>query len=488
MKVYIFLAISILLTSQYLATSKEKINLEFCHIANYGQEVKCGTYDVFEDRVAASGRKINIKFAVIPSVTEAKELDPLVFFAGGPGQAATDMGRFIKIAFSKINETRDVILIDQRGMGGSNGLDCEQPDELEDIISLSTLEQEKISRDLLTKCLAELDADVTKYTQDIANQDIHEILLELGYDRVNLYGVSWGTRSALLYANQFPDHVRSIIADGNAPIENKVSLYATADAESSLQALFKDCADNAECNKAYPELEQTFNTVLKTFGETGKATTINDPNSDKSLEFTMTRDLFVSALRNFLYSSDFSRIIPLIIKQAEANDFRALAALGAAFGDSAGMSIGATLTILCSEDFSRMDEAEITTEMNKGFVGDAFYKGFTNLCSVWPKAPLPAIYNQSLTSNVPSLILSGKIDPITPPRWGDIMAKSLTNSIHLVAPHTGHNVAPKGCTSDLMSQFVNQGNTENIDAECLNKITRPTFFVDASGPAGSNKQ
>ena len=482
MKRYFFLVIVSLVATEYLAVPMGKLNLEHCHIAKHAQEVLCGSHTVYEDRAAATGRQIEIKFAVIPSVTEAKEKDPLVMLAGGPGQGAKEMGPFVRMAFQEIHENRDVVLIDQRGMGSSHPLNCEQPEDL--YLTLTEEEQIIQTQQLLQKCLSDLDADVTKYTQDIANQDINEILLALGYEKVNLYGVSWGTRSALLYVNQFPDHVRTVIVDGNAPPDNKVPLYATEDAEQSIKALFKDCADDIECHKAFANLEQDFNELLASFGDMGKKATVLDANTGKAVSFTLSRSVFVNALRNILYIPDFSRLIPIIIEQAKENNYQTIAGLTAAFGDG-GMAIGATLTILCSEELARIAEADIENEKNKGFVAGAFINNFKNSCSEWPKAPLPEIYNQPLISSVPSLILSGAIDPVTPPRWGDKMAEYLTNSKHLIAPNTGHNVAPKGCASKLMAQFVNQGNFEDIDASCLDNIKRPSFFIDASGPARS---
>lgn len=457
-----------------------ELELELCHIKGYQQEVLCGEYSVYEDRAAQQGRKIDIVFAVVPAIAAEKLADPLVFLAGGPGQGARDMGPFIPLALQEIHETRDIILIDQRGMGSSHPLNCEQDDEFS--LLLGDAELARLSRENLQQCLLELDADVTKYTQDLANEDIHDILLALGYDRVNLYGVSWGTRSALLYTHQFPEHVRSVILDGNAPLENKVSLYANADAERALQALFKDCENDLDCQASFPALEQDFNEVLDAFGENGYEVTLNDATSGEVISFVLTRNTFVNAIRAILYVPQISRLIPIIIDQAKLKDFRALMGVVAVFDGDLGIATGTQLTILCAEDYARMSNQEIASETSKGFVGDAFVNFFANACSVWPRAPLPEIYSRDLSSQVPALILSGAIDPVTPERWGNKMAELMTNSIHLIAANTGHNVAPNGCAPELMAQFVNQASVEGIDGSCLDELSRPSFFVDANGP------
>ena len=191
-----------------------ELELEFCHISGLRQEVLCGDFSVYEDRVLQQGRQIDITFAVVPAIAIDKEDDPLVFFAGGPGQGSMEVAAFVNAAFSEIHENRDIILIDQRGMGSSHPLDCESGEDIS--LLLTDAERSRIGRENLQQCLLELDADVTKYTQDIANEDIHDILRALGYNNVNLYGGSWGTRSALLYNHQFSEHVRSVILVWNS--------------------------------------------------------------------------------------------------------------------------------------------------------------------------------------------------------------------------------------------------------------------------------
>ena len=249
-----------------------------------------------------------------------------------------------------------------------------------------------------------------------------------------------------------------------------------------MQALFQDCESDENCQTAYPDLELDFNQVLDALGENGIEVTQNDATSGEEITYLLTQSTFVNAIRGILYTPQFSRLIPTIIEQGKAGDFRALSAILDALGGDVGISIGAQMTILCAEDYPRMSSQEIRSEAGNGFVADSFIEVFLNGCNVWPQAPLPEIYSQDLTSEIPTLILSGDIDPVTPPRWGNRMAEVMSNSLHLVAPNTGHNVAPIGCAPDLMAQFVNEGTIDNIDGSCLDEIRRPSFFVNSSGP------
>jgi pimeloyl-ACP methyl ester carboxylesterase len=459
-------------------------DLTSCHLPSYRQEVLCGSHTVFENRAAGEGREIEIHFAVIPAVGETAEPDPVVVFAGGPGQAAMDLAQLVALVFSEVIETRDVILIDQRGMGSSNPLTCEMPEEE---FTLGAEEQKKRVREALGECLEELEADVTLYTQDLANEDIHDILVALGVAKANLYGASWGTRSALLYAHQYPEQVRTLVLDGALPLVNTAPLFAATDADRALRALFADCAAEPACDEAFPDLEGDFARAMEVLGDDEVALSVEDPSTGEVQPFTMSRSVFGAMLRGILYVPEFGRVMPLIIHQASEGQYEALLGVSGYLASQTGdsMTLGASLTIFCSEEVARFDPKEVGEQAQleeQSLVGAALLGELENSCSVWPRAPLPTLYGEDVSSKAPALVLSGDIDPITPPRWGDAISDVLPNSLHLVAPNTGHNVSPVGCAPELIAQFIQSGSLAEIDATCLEKIKRPSFFVSASGP------
>ena len=457
------------------------LSLEPCHLQGYRQEVECGSLEVFENRSASEGRKIEIQFAVLPAIDETSEPDPVVFFAGGPGQAALDVAPFVRAIFSEVNESRDLVLIDQRGMGSSAPLECEVPED--EAWLLTTEQRREMTREMLTQCLAELEADVTLYTQDLANQDAHQILTALGYEKVNLYGVSWGTRSALLYAHQFPQHVRTLILDGSLPIANAAPSYAAQDAERAMEALLEDCGADAHCSQAFPDLRADFDRVMERLGD-GLEISLPNPATGAPLTLLLTGQAFGDMLRSILYSAELSRLAPIIIDRAARGDFRPLMGVGGFAGAAADtMTLGATLTIFCSEELARFTAEDLDRQKGPGLLGFQMVENLQTACEVWPKAPVPELYRQEIRVKAPALILSGDLDPITPPRWGERMVDHLPNSKHMVAPATGHNVGPQGCASELMRDFISSGSLDGIDGECLQEIKRPSFFVDLSGPS-----
>ena len=470
----------------------QAITLQPCHVDNYRQEVQCGTLTVFEDRDAAQGRTLDIQVVVLPAVNDAKEPDPIVFFAGGPGQAAGDWAAMIRNIFKDVASTRDIVLIDQRGMGRSAALSCENPDEdLSEADHLGLEEVLGLGREMMERCADELsrDHDLKLYTQDLANADIHDVLRALGYDKVNLFGISWGTRSALLYAHRYPENTRTVILDGNLPLDNRAPLHAAEDGDAALMAMFDDCAADTECAAAFPDLASDFRRALERIGD-GVEVDLPDPVTGEPRSFELTRERFGDALRTALYNADFSRLLPVLIHKTAEGDFRPFVGLTNLGGSmSSSMTIGATLAIFCAEEFGRMSpeekEAALAEERK---IGVQMFRNLQNACSVWPSAKVPSIYSEDVRPAAPTLVLSGAVDPITPPRWGERMAEALPNALHLTAPFTGHNVAPYGCAPKLLKQFIEQGTYEGIDGTCLDELRRPSFFVDTYGPAVPRKE
>ena len=465
-------------------TLRGEKTLEPCHLSRSRQELLCGSHRVFEDRAAGTGREITIRFAVVPAVGEEPQPDPVIVFAGGPGQAATDMTSFVARSLGDVRESRDIVLIDQRGMGESNPLTCEVP---QDEASLAPDELRERAAEILRGCVEAWDADPALYTQELANEDIHEIIAALGYEKVNLFGGSWGTRSALLYAHRYPEQVRTVVLDGALPIANPAPLYAGEDAGAALGLLFEDCAADAACAEAFPELEADYSRALERLdsSEDGELKiSVRDPVSGQLTDVVLTSEAFGGLLRGLLYNPEIGRILPWIIHRAADGDYTPFfGAAGYLATASEGlMTTGALMVMLCQEEQTRT-----SAEAPDSLIGEGMLLGVRDACRVFSELGLgletPAIYGEEIRSSAPALILSGALDPITPPRWGDEMATHFEKALHLVAPATGHNVSPFGCAPDLLTQFIEEGSLENLDGSCLDEIERPSFFVDASGPS-----
>ena len=221
---------------------------------------RCGSLTVFEDRATGAGRTIDLTIVVIPAVSGSHEPDPLFFLAGGPGQAATDVADTVLARLAEVRRSRDIVFVDQRGTGGSGRMSCalfeRGPDEE---ASSESLQFDAFPLDDLRDCLAEVEsvADPRHYTTPVAMDDLDDVRAALGYETINLYGGSYGTRAGLIYMRRHPERVRTAVLDGLAPVSMRLPSSMDADAQRALDRLFADCAADPGCREAFPDLPET---------------------------------------------------------------------------------------------------------------------------------------------------------------------------------------------------------------------------------------
>src|SRR5829696_560069 len=211
----------------------------------------CGTLKVYGDRLVKPGRQIDLNIVVLPALRSDAQPDPLFFLAGGPGQGAAKLAKVVREIFRRVQNDRDIVLVDQRGTGKSNPLNCLN-DEDDSLQSIMQTNDQTIAK--LKMCQAQYDADLTLYTTPIAMDDLDDVRAYLGYEKINVYGGSYGTRAALVYMRQHGDRVRTAILDGVAPPNMRLPLYFPRDTQRAFELLAKDCAADEGCNMAYPNL------------------------------------------------------------------------------------------------------------------------------------------------------------------------------------------------------------------------------------------
>jgi pimeloyl-ACP methyl ester carboxylesterase len=439
----------------------------------------CGSLEVFEDRAARTGRTIRLAIVVLPSISSDVHADPLVFLAGGPGQAAAQMAPLVQPMFRKIQRTRDVVLVDQRGTGKSNPLNCRAGgDSLRDL----TEPDDQALRNLRS-CLEKLPGDPRFYTTNIAMDDLDDVRAYLGYDRVNLYGGSYGTRAALVYLRRHPERVRSIVLDGVAPMDMKLPVYAARDAQRALNKLFDDCSSDDSCRAAYPRLAERAKQLFARLDARPPRVKVAHPRTGVAEEIEVTSKVVAGIIFSALYSPLTASLLPSLIERAEHDDFQGLLALAFA-GESAsdGMSLGMQLSVLCSEDSPRYTVDDITREAAGTLFGTRLLTGQVAACHFWPKGAVDPGYYAPVVSNVPALVLSGELDPVTPPTWGSSVVQHLRNGRHVVMPGTGHGVAATACGNRIVSDFIDRADAQALDTACVRTVQRPGFFLTPAGP------
>jgi pimeloyl-ACP methyl ester carboxylesterase len=443
----------------------------------------CGGFEVYENREAASGRTIRLAIVVLPSVSSDVHADPLVFLAGGPGQSAAQMASLVQPMFRKVQRTRDIVLVDQRGTGKSNPLNCRAGgDSLRDLT-----ESDASALDDLRACLARLPGDPRFYTTNVAMDDLDDVRAFLGYDAVNLYGGSYGTRAALVYLRRHGGHVRSIVLDGVAPMDMRLPMYAARDAQRALDKPYEDCLRDDACRAAYPRLAERTRQLFVRLDARPPRLKMAHPRTGVIEEINVTSKLVASIMFQALYSPLTASILPSLIERAEHDDFQGLLALAFA-GESAtdAMSLGMQLSVLCSEDSPRYAREDIAREAAGTLFGTRLLSGQVAACEFWPKGRVDTSYYAPVVSAVPALVLSGELDPVTPPTWGLEVAKHLRNGRHLVMPGTGHGVAATACGNRLVTEFIEQGDALSLDAACVRTVQRPGFFLTPAGPEAAS--
>lgn len=454
--------------------------LKPCRASEGPTDGYCGSLDVWEDRQARSGRKIALKILVLPALKQQQAPDPLFILAGGPGQGAAELAGYAQELFRTIESGRDIVLVDQRGTGKSNPLECKPARDEEDQDNSATA---IVNR--LHACLESYGskADVTKYTTETAMDDLDDVRGFLGYSKINLYGVSYGTRAAIVYARRHPEYVRSAILDGVAPTDMRLPLYVARDSQRALDLLMKDCESDAGCSRRFPNLRQRLEALLARLGAHSQHIHYVDPRTGLERERVVTRLTVTGTLLASLYSPAMSAMVPLLIEQAEQGNFSGFLALRAAYdplGES--MALGMHFSVICSEDAPRIVPGSLEREAAGTFLGADMAEARLKPCQFWPSARIDPAYFDNSPSRVPALILSGDLDPVTPPSWGQKVASQWTSSRHIVVPATGHNTAPSGCVMKLIAQFLNEGSASGLDASCVERLKRPPFFLGPSGP------
>ncbi len=450
-----------------------------CRLDGLGVEAKCGEYSVFENRDSGQGRQLRLRVAVVPALAASPRVDPLFVLVGGPGQAATEAGARVAEALRDVREKRDIVLIDQRGTGRSNPLDCRSDEEQPLARRFAPVAEVAEAR----ACLASLDADTTRYTTPIAMDDLDEVRRALGYERINLWGGSYGTRAALVYFRQHPSHVRSLVLDGSAPTAMMLPLFVARDAEHALDDLYADCERDKDCNAAFPGARAALASLLLRLGEQPAEARVAHPRTGTFDSFRIEREGLASVLLNLLYVPELAGLIPLGVDRASRGDFGALIASAEAFAGAVSLSTGMFLSIVCAEDLPQITDEMARAATQGTFLGGEWLGRLRAECAAWRAGELPGTYFEPIGGEVPSLLLSGKLDPVTPPVWGELVASRLPQSRHIVVPGAGHGVSSLGCVPELIDEFLELLAPQALDASCVERLQRPAFFTSLAGPS-----
>ncbi|HMB58075.1 MAG TPA: alpha/beta hydrolase [Arenimonas sp.] len=448
--------------------------------ATQALEAQCTTLQVPENHAAPNGRKISLAIAWLPAKGDA-EPDPMFMIAGGPGQSALESFPGIAPAFAELRKKRNVILVDQRGTGGSNKLVCKNVAGKNAVMEDND-DSVADAQAFAKRCAAELSkkADLRFYSTTDAIQDLDDVRAAIGADKVNLMGVSYGTRVAQQYGKRYPQHTRTITIDGIAPNSLVLGNDFSKNLEASLDLQFARCKQDKLCAAKLGDPRARLNALMKQLAVAPPLVHYRDAVTGEAREEKLTPGHVANLARMFAYAPQVAGLLPLELNEAAQGRYEPLMALSKLITSTVGDQImtGMQLSVVCTEDASELkaDPADAGS-----LIGEEMVTVTAAQCAVWPKGRRPAGFREPLTGNVPVLIMSGEFDPVTPPRYGEEVHSHLPNSRHLIVRGQGHNVLPAGCMPRLFAQFVDSADAMKLDASCLDKVPYAQPFTGFYG-------
>ena len=446
------------------------VPLEPCRTADGNIEGLCGTVSVWENRTSKQGRRLALKVMVLPAIQRGPS-DPFFPLAGGPGQSA--IAAYPATGYtSAIRRDRDVVLVDQRGTGGSAPLNC----ELRDTTNAQQVLGEEIPTDRLRSCREQLSqtADLTQYTTPIFADDLDEVRAALGYDKINVFGGSYGTRAALVYLRQHGNHVRTIALEGVVSPGYRIPLSFSRALQTSIDQIISRCAATAACLQSYPDLRKEFDGLLARLEKEPAKADVTVGQSKQTV--TITKGLFVSTLRPALYLPQVISVFPLMIDKAYQGDWSIYATVALQIRTAIDMAVNRdlTLSVACADDVPGMTEALIETETAGTYLGDYQVRQYQNYCKEWVQGHVPADFHAPVRSDVPALLISGALDPATSLAVARETARDLSKSQTVVLNDGTHGTGSP-CIDGILAKFV--ATAETVDVSCTDEIKLGPFLT-----------
>jgi pimeloyl-ACP methyl ester carboxylesterase len=457
-----------------------------CRVPGLRHAAQCGVVQRALNPAQPQGLQIDIHYVVAPALARRKLPDPVFLLAGGPGQSAIALAPSTLALLGRLNNRRDIVWVDQRGTGKSAPLKCPTPPRA----SLVEYADGEAPFKQLLACKTQLlalpyiqtPANLGFFTTSLAMQDLEAVRLKLGAARINLVGASYGTRAALEYARQFPQAVRRSVLDGVAPPDMVLPASFSTDNQAALDQWFASCEAQPACAGAYPGLRPAWRAWLARLPLEARAL---HPFTGQPQHFTLTREAVLATVRTALYNPMFASGLAAAISSALQGQYEGLMGLSALQTSRAAgeLAMGMHFSVVCSEDLPWLHTA---TDMPGADFGREQAQLYQRACAHWPRGEVPAAYRTVLASAAPVLLLSGGLDPATPTRHGERVARLLgPTARHVALPYVGHGLMGLGCMRDVVYRFIDAETDAQaiaIDAQCAARMPQPAAFIPVSAP------
>ncbi|MGZ4439977.1 MAG: alpha/beta fold hydrolase [Gaiellaceae bacterium] len=462
MKVRLLIAVVGAATVCAAAPAHASLPLHKCTVQ--GLAARCGTLSVPENRAIPTSRMISLRIAVLPATVKRTRNDPFVYLAGGPGGAATQSAAAVAGIWYELRENRDILLVDQRGTGGSNALACAPPTG-----EISTPAE---ATAYVQSCTAALTGDASQYGATAGMDDLEAVRKALGYGKLDLYGISYGATAAQVFLRRHPGSVRTVVLDGATLLDVPFMSRFASNGQRALDLIASRCAAQPGCARAFPTWRADLLPLLArlqaapvTVQVAGTATVVDDLTVEGEIQ-DMTR------------SDDSAAWVPLLVSRAAAGDYSVL---------TAHLSPPAppNLSVMywsskCNEPWWGEDPVAMAADAKGTYLEHSIAVGLESdqiVCAGFPKRAEPPEQWTRVQSSAPALALVGGADPQDP--IGNIagLQALMPGARIVVAPGMGHGVGAYGCLPHLVARLVALGSAKKLDTSCARKIAPRPFLL-----------
>ena len=450
---------------------------------------QCGNLVVPENRADPNSRMIELHVVVIGSSSHSLEPDPILYLAGGPGSSIVETALYQLPVFQRFLEERDVIVFDQRGVGASQpALDC--PEDTEVVFDtlnqhLPEDEQNALHLEAMRTCrdrLVQEGVDLTGYTTAENAADVRDLRSAMGIPEWNIYGVSYGTRLALATMRDHPQGIRSVILDSAFPLDVDFYSSIVPNADRAFKTLFDECAANPPCARAYPDLESKLYEVAALLDEQPGAAIVFNPFTRQTHEVVVTGDRLVDTVFDALYVKDFIPLLPELIYDAGEYEFDMFEMVfGTILAQIDFSSLGMYFSVNCADEaqFTTPDQVAAASKPHPRLAPYLETDSIFEICGFWGASP-DGIKSASFSVDIPTLILAGGFDPITPPEWGRRAASGLPRSHYFEFASAAHGVlGSSDCSLDVSLEFLRTPGRAP-DGSCLDELPPAVFKTPPS--------
>lgn len=463
------------------ASLAQQVALRACDVSGLTGVVLCGRISVPENRRAPQGRRIEIAIVVARATGAAREPDPFVLLAGGPGQAGTEMGPFATQAFSIVRERRDLVLLDARGTASSNGLRCALMRHPADLGGATMYPAESVAqcRDSLGRT-----ADLTQYTTQNIADDLEDVRRAFGWPAINIYGTSYGSRLAFEFLRRHESSVRTIVMKAVAPPTLIAPMNYAQDADSAFDLLLRDCRAEPACAAMSPDIRADLERVLARAAAGDVRAAVPRGPGEPTDTVRIERDAVAGLLVSAMQSVGERAQIPALLRAAAGGNSARLAALVVQTRRllDERLFIGMHLSVACADDGRWLDLARARRDDSRTYLGSSRVRMLAEACAAWPVSTGKFAPPEPVRSNVPVLLVSGELDPNTPPRHAADALRTLPSGRHVILRGVAHgwsNVS--ACGARFVADFVARASTRDLDVACADSSSAPPFRVPGSG-------